>query len=133
MADQSITDLAHERGEGGELLPVEKTVEVRGEGEARVDVYPATSGQRREWRRRLDDQDDELDDETQADLFDTFLTYEPGDFGGAESWDDIRPSLEDALANAIFAELFDVEEDDFSEALEGAMAEIEGNPNLMEG
>lgn len=131
MTDRKITELAHDRDGDGELLPVEKTVNVRGEGEADVEVYPATSGQRREWRRKLenDENDDELADETQIELFDTFLPYEPGEFGGADSWLDVRPALEDALANAIFSELFDVEEDEFDEALKGAMREVEGNPS----
>lgn len=131
MTDRKITELAHDRDGDGELLPVEKTVNVRGEGEADVEVYPATSGQRRKWRRKLenDENDDELADETQIELFDTFLPYEPVEFGGADSWLDVRPALEDALANAIFSELFDVEEDEFDEALKGAMREVEGNPS----
>lgn len=127
MPEQSITDLAHQRGKDGELLPVKHTVEVRGEGEATIEVIPATSGQRREWQRRLEDEPEKLDDEVAGELFDEFLPYEPSDFGGAESWTDIRPALEDALANAIFAEIFDVEQDDFGEALEGAMTDIQGN------
>lgn len=129
-----ITDLAHQRDSDGALLPVEKTVAVRGEGEATVELYPATSGQRREWRRRFEadaESGEELDDDLQADLFDEFLPYEPSDFGDADAWSDIRPALEDALANAIFAELFDTEQDEFGAALDEAMAEVqdaEGNP-----
>jgi hypothetical protein len=123
-----ITDLAHERDGDGELLPIEKTIEVRGEGEAEIEVIPGTSGQRREWRRRLEDAPDELADEAQADLFDEFLPYDPSDFGDAGSWDDIRPALTDAIGNAIFAELFDTGEDDFEEALTEAMEDVtEGN------
>lgn len=127
--NNEITDLAHQRGQDGELLPVEKTVEVRGEGEATVEVFPATAGQRREWQRRLDnDEGDELSESLQTSLFDEFLPYEPSEFGNAETWFDIRPALEDALANAIFSELFDTEHDDFSDALTEAMESIEGNP-----
>lgn len=127
-----ITDLAHKRGSDGELLPVTKTVEVRGEGDAEVEIYPAGSGQRNEWGRRLQKLDEEtegeeLDDETEAELLDEFAAYEPSDFNGAESWSDVRPAITDALANAIFAELFDTEEDDFSEALESAMEDAAGN------
>lgn len=137
-----ITEAAHQRDGEGDLLPITKTVPVRGEGEMEVDVIPATSGQRREWMRRLqadaaDDEDadasDELDDELEADLLDTFAAYDPEDFNGAESWNDVRPAITDALANAIFAELFDTGEDDFEAALDDAMAEVtEGNPE-MEG
>lgn len=128
-----ITDLAHERDGDGDLLPVEKTIEVRGEGEADLKVIPATSGQRREWRQRLEDESDELADETEADLFDEFLPYDPDDFGDAESWNDIRPALSDALGNAIFAELFDTEEDDFEKALTEAMEDVtEGNSETMD-
>lgn len=128
-----ITDLAHERDGDGDLLPVEKTIEVRGEGEADLKVIPATSGQRREWRQRLEDESDELGDETEADLFDEFLPYDPDDFGDAESWNDIRPALSDALGNAIFAELFDTEEDDFEKALTEAMEDVtEGNSETMD-
>lgn len=129
-----ITEFAHERdGEGG-LIPVEKTVAVRGEGEADVEVIPATSGQRRAWQRRLEDEAEELSDDAEADLFEEFLPYDPADFNNAESWNDIRPALSDALANAIFAELFDTESDDFSVELEQAIEEhaaeaTEGNPN----
>jgi hypothetical protein len=133
MSDTEITDLAHERGSDGQLLPVTKTVEVRGEGEAEIEVIPATSGQRREWRQRLEDEADELADETQADLFDEFLEYDPEDFGDAESWDDIRPALTDAIGNAIFSELFDTGEDDFEKALTEAMEDVtEGNSETMD-
>jgi hypothetical protein len=126
-----ITEFAHERGSDGELLTVEKTVEVRGEGEAGIEVYPATTGQRNEWKRRLEDADDELSDELQADLYDEFLPYDPGDFGGADSWSEIRPALDDALANAVFAELFDTGDDDISESLNEAIEEVaEGNTEL---
>lgn len=121
----SVTDLAHERGADGDLLPVTKTVEVRGEGEADVEVRPATAGQRNEWKRKLQDGDEELADDVRDDLFDEFLAYDPADFGGAESWDGIRPALEDALANAIFSELFDT--DDFEARVREAIEERSGN------
>ena len=130
-----ITEKAHERGSEGQLLPVEKTVDVHGDATA-VEIYPATAGQRREWIHRLDDEGEELDDETQADLFDEFLPYEPADFGGAGEWHEIRPALEDALADAVFTELFDTGSDDFAAALEesmdDAMEDITGNPELTE-
>jgi len=37
-----ITEKAHERGSEGQLLPVEKTVDVHGD-ETTVEVYPATA------------------------------------------------------------------------------------------
>lgn len=121
-----ITELAHERGSDGQLLPVKKTVEVRGEGPADLKVIPATSGQRREWKQSLeDDGDGEVSDDLEADLLDTFTPYTPSDFG-ADEWSDIRPALSDALANAVFAELFDTGEDDFSQALADATEEITG-------
>jgi len=130
-----ITEKAHERGSDGQLLPVENTVDVHGD-ETTVEVYPATAGQRREWIRRLDDEDEELNNDTQADLFDEFLPYEPGDFGGAGEWHEIRPAVEDALADAIFTELFDTGSDDFAaaveESMEDAMGDITGNPELAE-
>jgi hypothetical protein len=133
MSPGDITEAAHERGDDGELLPVTRTVEVRGAGEKEVEVIPATTGQRRAWKRRLRDEadedgDGELGDEVEADLFDEFLPYEPSDFGGAGSWNDIRPALSDAMGNAVFAVLFDVE-GDFEDALADAMDEVtEGNP-----
>lgn len=127
-----ITDLAHKRGSDGQLLPVEKQVNVRGQDEpVDVKVYPATTGQRREWQQKLKDASEELGDELEAELFEEFLPYEPTDFGRAQEWTDIRPALADALGNAIFAELFDTDEDDFSEALTSAMEEVTaeaGNP-----
>ncbi len=120
--------MAHQRDGDGELLPVEKTVEVRGEGTAEIEVIPATTGQRNEWGRRLEDEPDQLGDEVGAELFDEFLPYSPDDFGGADSWSDIRPALSDALANAVFAALFDSGEDDFSQALDDAMESASGNP-----
>jgi hypothetical protein len=122
---RAITDLAHERDSDGELLPIEKTVQVRDEGEATLEVYPATSGQRSEWNQRLQDQPDELNDEVQEELFNEFLPYDPSDFGGAESWTDIRPALEDAIANAIFSVLFD--SDDFLNQVQEAIEERSGN------
>lgn len=121
----SITELAHERDEDGDLLPVTRTVDVRGKGEATLEVYPATSGQRSKWSQRLQEQPDELEGEVQAELFEEFLPYEPADFGGAESWTDIRPALEDALADAIFSVLFD--KDDFLDSLEEAVEQRSGN------
>jgi len=130
-----ITEKAHERGSEGQLLPVEKTVDVH-DDETVVEVYPATAGQRREWIRRLDSEDEELSNETQADLFDEFLPYEPADFGGADEWHEIRPALEDALADTVFTELFDTGADDFAAALEESMEEtmedVTGNPELTE-
>ena len=90
----------------------------------------------RELARNLDDEGEELDDETQADLFDEFLPYEPADFGGAGEWHEIRPALEDALADAVFTELFDTGSNDFAAALEESMddtmEDITGNPELTE-
>ena len=120
-----ITDLAHQRGGEGQVLSVTKQINVRGEEEpVDVDIIPATSGQRREWQQKLDDWDDELAAEQEAELFEEFTNYKPADFNGAKTWDDVRPKIADALANAIFAEIFDTEEDDFSEALDNAMGEV---------
>jgi len=113
----SITDLAHKRGDDGDLLPVSETVTVRGEGKAEVNIYPATTGQRNEWQDRLEDQADELDDEITADLLDEFAVPGPEDFG-AESWDDVRPAITDALGQAALAKIFDSPTDSFSSALE---------------
>lgn len=124
-----ITAFAHERDSDGDLLPVTKTVTVRGEGETTVDVLPATDGDRNEWTRRLEDVGEDVPTDMQAELFETFTEYQPSDFGGAESWHDIRPAIADALANAIFAELFDVETDEFSDEL-AAHAEDIGEGNL---
>jgi hypothetical protein len=125
-----ITAHAHERGPDGELLPVEKTVSVRGEGETTVRVKPATDGERNRWTKRLEDVGDDVPPEVQTELFESFLPdYEPADFRGAATWRDIRPAIADALANAVFAELFDVETDAFSEELaEHAEDFGEGNP-----
>lgn len=126
---RDITTAAHDRGGDGQLLPVSRTVEVRGE-EYDVDIYPATTGQRKEWINRLDDEDDELSEETEADLLDEFADYEPGDFNGAEAWADVRPGITDALGEAILAEIFDTDQDEFTEALEQAVEEATGgNPD----
>lgn len=123
-----ITEAAHERDGDGNLLPVTHEVEVRGE-EYEVDVYPATSGDRKAWRRRLEDQGEELDDDVEADLLDEFANYDPDDFG-ADSWDDVRPGITDALGEAVFHELFDTDQDVFAAALESRQAEATaGNPD----
>lgn len=130
----SITDLAHERGEDGDVLPVTETVEVHGQ-EVAVEIYPATTGQRAEWRNRLEGEGEDLSDEVTYDLLDEFAAHDPGDFGGADSWEDIRPAITDAVANLIFARLFDAEDvDEFMEALNEAVEEhtaeaVEGNPD----
>lgn len=124
MADD-ITEFAHERGADGELLPVEKAVEIHGE-ETTVEVYPATTGERNEWRRRLEEAPDELGTETEADLLDQFTVYDPAAFN-ASSWAEVRPAIVDALANAVFSELFDTEEDDFSKVVEERMDDVTGN------
>lgn len=130
MAGKSITDLAHDRGDDGELLPVTETVEIHGD-EVDVEVHPATTGQRKEWVRRLRDHDDEaeLPDDVTYELLDEFAVHDPGDFGGAASWDDVRPAITDALAGVIMARLFDAEDtDEFVTALNDAVAEaLEGN------
>lgn len=120
-----ITDLAHQRGSDGQLLPVERTVTVRGEGEATLEVIPATTGQRNEWEQRLEDAGEEIDGELRADLFDEFLPYGPEDFG-CDEWADIRPALDDALGTAIFAEIFDVQTDNMDRALARAMDDVGG-------
>jgi len=139
----SITDLAHERGDDGDPLPVERTAKVRrskeaagedeneGRGEAlvTVEVYPATSGQRNTWQRRLEEEGEELSGETEAELFDEFAAHEPTDFNDADAWADVRPAITDALGEVILAELFDVPQDQFFEALNdwSATAASEGN------
>jgi len=125
-----ITAHAHERGPDGELLPVEKTVAVRGEGETTVRVKPATDGERNKWTDRLENAGEDVPPDLQGELFESFLPdYDPADFAGAETWRDIRPAIADALANAVFAELFDVETDEFSEEL-AEHAEDLGEGNL---
>lgn len=131
MTDDSIpadiTELAHQRGSDGQLLPVEKTIQVRGEGEATVKVYPATTGQRNEWRQKLEAEGDEVPTELEGELLAEFLPYEPGDFGASE-WSELRPALVDALSNAIFAELFDTGDDDFQQAVNERLESVTGNP-----
>lgn len=114
----SITDLAHQRGDDGELLPVTETVDVLGQ-RVEVDIIPATTGQQNEWRPRLETEGEELSDETVYDLLDEFAAHEPGDFGSADSWADVRPAITDALAGVIMAKLFDAEDtDEFLAALQ---------------
>lgn len=120
-----ITELSHQRGSDGQLLPVERTVDVRGEGEATLEVVPATAGQRNEWQQELEGAGEEVEGELRDELFDEFLPYEPSDFG-AEEWGSIRPALEDAMATAIFAEIFDTSPDAMGRALEQAMEDVAG-------
>jgi len=66
-----------------------------------------------------DDEDEELSDETTADLLDDFAVHNPEDFG-TDSWDDVRPAITDAIGNAILARIFDAGDvDAFTEASEG--------------
>jgi hypothetical protein len=132
MADEtpaSITSLAHERGEDGKPLPVTRTATVDGRGEFAVEVYPATSGKRNTWQRRLEEEGEELTEETEAELLEEFAAHDPADFNNAETWMDVRPAITDALGEVILAELFDVPQDEFFEALEDWSAEAasEGN------
>lgn len=120
-----ITELSHKRDSDGELLPVEQTIEVRGEGEATLKVIPATAGQRNEWQQRLEGAGDEVEGELRDELFDEFLPYDSTDFG-ADEWGDIRPALEDAMATAIFAEVFDTSADAMGRALQQAMEDVAG-------
>jgi hypothetical protein len=113
----SITEVAHERGGDGELLAVTETIEIHGR-EYEAEIIPATTGQRNEWTQRLENEDAELSDELTAELLDEFADHDPSDFG-ANSWDDVRPAVTDALGNAILARMFDAEDtDEFVEALE---------------
>lgn len=122
----SIEEVAHERGSDGQLLSVTETVEIHGQ-EYEVELVPATTGDRNEWQQRLEDEGEELSDELTADLLDEFAEHDPEDFG-ADSWDDVRPAITDALGNAILARLFDAEDpDEFAEALTEAAAEAQGN------
>jgi hypothetical protein len=139
----SITDLAHERGDDGDPLPVKRTAKVRraeepsdeGENEDRggilvtIKVYPATSGQRNTWQQRLEEEGKELTQETEAELFDEFAAHKPADFNDADAWADVRPAISDALGEVILAELFDVPQDQFFEALNDWSATVasEGN------
>jgi hypothetical protein len=114
-----ITDLAHDRDADGELLPVTESVEIRGET-YRVDIYPATTGERNEWLRRFEDESVEgLSDDTTDDLLSQFLAeLTPADFG-ADSWTDVRPAVTSALSDAVMARLFDAgDADEFRAALE---------------
>lgn len=123
---EDITALAHERDGDGELLPVEEDIEIHGT-EVTVDVYPATTGQANEWRRRLQDEPEDLDDEVVADLLDEFVALEPEDFGGAPSWDDVRPAITDALASVAMAKIFDAEDTNtFADALQEAASQATG-------
>lgn len=123
----SITEAAHERDGDGELMAVTEEVEIHGQ-DYEVKIYPATTGQRNEWAQRLEDEPEELSDELTADLLDEFAAHGPEDFG-ADSWDDVRPAVTDALGNAVLARMFDAEDPDaFVEALEEAAAgATEGN------
>lgn len=123
---EDITALAHKRDDDGELLPVEETIEVHGD-EVSVDVYPATTGQANEWRRRLQDEPKDLDDEIVADLLGEFYDLEPADFGGASSWDDVRPAITEALAGLAMAKIFDADDvDAFADALQEASQNATG-------
>jgi hypothetical protein len=125
----SITTLAHERGDDGEPLPVTRTATMDGRGEFTVDVYPATSGQRNSWQRRLQEEGEELSDETEVELLEEFAAHDPQDFNDVDSWMDVRPAIVDAVGEVILAEIFDVPEDEFFEALEDRSGEAsrEGN------
>ncbi|WP_226479160.1 hypothetical protein [Natrinema amylolyticum] len=131
MTDQdttpSITEASHERDSDGELLATTETVEIHDQA-YEVEIYPATTGQRNEWTKRLEDEPEELSDELTAELLDEFAVHEPEDFG-ADSWDDVRPAVTDALGNAVLATLFDAGDPDvFVEALEeAAQGATEGN------
>ena len=124
---QSITEAAHERGSEGQLLSVTDTVEIHDQ-EYEVEILPATTGERNEWMQRLEDEDEELSDSTTADLLDDFAVHDPEDFG-ADTWDDVRPAITDAIGNAILARIFDAGDvDAFTEALEEMSREAtEGN------
>jgi len=125
MADApEVTDLTHKRDGDGELLPVEKTVDVRGEGTATLKVIPATAGQRNRWTEKFSEQPDELKDGVRDEMFDEFLPYEPGDFE-VDEWGELRPALEDAISNAIFDAIFD--RDDFVGELQERIDERTGN------
>lgn len=109
MAD--LTDIAHERDDDGDLLPVTETVEIHGD-EFDVDIYPATTGQRNEWLRRLEGAGEDLDDELTDDLLDEFVAdYEPADFG-VDAWSDVRPAIVDNVTDAVMARLFDAGDSD---------------------
>jgi len=124
---QPITEAAHERGSDGELLSVTDTVEIH-DAFFEVEIIPATTGERNEWMQRLEDEDEELSDETTADLLEDFAVHNPEDFG-TDSWDDVRPAITDAIGNAILARIFDAGDvDAFTEALEEMSQEaVEGN------
>jgi hypothetical protein len=132
MSDEdppSITNLAHERGEDGDPLPVEREIDINGRGTYTVEVYPATSGERNTWQRTLREEGEELSSETEAELLDEFAAHEPDEFNAADSWMDVRPAITDAVGEVIMAELFDVPEDQFFEALDEWSGEAarEGN------
>jgi hypothetical protein len=121
-----ITDLAHERDSQGELLPVTEHVTVNGD-EYEVEVYPATSGQQNEYRRRLEAEgEEEVSDELTYEIVDEFAAYGPADFG-AEDWAEVRPAVVEALSSAALAKLFDAgDPDEFVAELE-QQGQAEGN------
>jgi len=123
---QPITEAAHERGSDGELLSVTETLEIHDQ-EFEAEIIPATTGDRNEWKQRLEDEGEELSDGITADLLDEFAAHEPSDFG-ADSWDGVRPMVTDALGSAVLARLFDAEDvDQFAETLQEVTAEAQGN------
>ncbi|WP_436933697.1 hypothetical protein [Halovenus marina] len=126
---RSITDLAHQRNGDGELLPVTETTEVHGET-VELKVIPPTTGQQNEWRERLADDDGaELAEDLVLDLLEEFAGYEPSDFQGAESYEDLRPAITDAYTGVILAKIFDAEDtDEFVDKLNEAAKDVaQGN------
>lgn len=125
---QSITEAAHERGADGKPMAVTEEVEFHG-STWEVDIYPATTGERNEWIQRLEGEDEELSEEVTEELLDEFAVPDPSDFGGAESWSDVRPVITDAIGNAILARMFDAgDPDEFAQSLADLAEEsVEGN------
>jgi hypothetical protein len=129
-----ITEHAHDRGPDGKPLPITKIVDVRGKGKMEVEVRPGTDGEREYWIRQFEDVGDPIPDDLKIELFEVFTPYEPADFNGADEWEDIRPSVTDALADAITAEIFDTGTNKFSEALDqriGGLSEGNRNPGIQ--
>jgi hypothetical protein len=121
-----ITEAAHQRDSEGNLQPVTETVEVSG-SEYQVGVKPPTTGERNEWLRRLDQQDEELTDEFVGELLSQFAEHAASDFG-AESWAGVRADITDSYAEVVLARLVGADDtDEFREAL--ADAATEGNPD----